>query len=64
MDTFWAFTTGLAAAVAAYITFEIFPILYGKQWIPFLVILGYWGLFAAIVDRFAALVERSTKYLN
>jgi hypothetical protein len=34
----------LIAAFATYITFELFPVLYGKSWIPFICLVIYFGL--------------------
>jgi hypothetical protein len=40
---------GLVACVLAYATFEMFPMLYGKHWLPAITIGGWWfAVMAAI----------------
>ena len=58
------FVAAVFAVFAATFTFELFPILYGKRWVPFLVLAAYISLFECGVAAARKFLGRSDKNSN
>jgi hypothetical protein len=64
LSGFRFFVAAVFAVFAAYFTFELFPVLYGKRWVPFLILVAYISLFESGVAAVRKFLGHSDKNSN